>query len=110
MIPRWLSRRLPGSGAPPRPVLLRVVDADGRPVPKVQVSGYYWPRLEPLDAHRTTDSGGTCVLQWVKGAERMSLTVRHGDSEADAEIAIDRPDPERVVQVVLHPRAVASGC
>ncbi len=86
--------------APPFPAMLRVRDADGRPVPKVELRGVFEPTGRIVRKVQTT-ADGLCLLLWPRKAERVRLKVSAGAQTAEIEVHQRRPDPNRVIEVGL---------
>lgn len=84
----------------PFPAMLRVRDADGRPVPKVELVGVFEPSGRTIRKVQTT-AHGLCVLHWPQRAERLRLRVVAGAQSADLEVHPRRPEPSRVIEVEL---------
>lgn len=86
--------------APPFPAMLRVRDAAGRPVPKVELRGVFEPTGRAVRKVQTT-ADGLCMVHWPREAERLRLRVIAGLESAEVEVHQRRPEPSRVIEVDL---------
>jgi len=96
----WLRNRLTDDDDVYVPAMLRVRDAHGRVVPRVELDGTYEPSGQRIRRTLVTASG-LCLLPWPARSDRLRLEVRSGDGCASVEIASHRDDPERVIEVHL---------
>ncbi len=98
---RWLKSWF-GAGPPPTPVLLRVLDAAGRPPPVLDIETRWAP--SGRRAERTVRTAeGLCVVHWVGDEDEVELRIRGVDAEARLSVQRARRDGGRVREVRLTP-------
>jgi hypothetical protein len=101
---RWVTElfeRMLGRNAPRVPIFFRVKGPDGKPVPWVELEARFSPGNEYVRSKRHTDASGTCLLHWPRTADRVSVKIAHQGSSRAVDVWVERPDPHRVVEVVL---------
>ena len=91
------ARRIP---PPPFPAMLRVRDASGQPVPRVELEGTFEPAGRPLRKVQVT-ADGLCLVHWPRQAERLRLRITAGHESAEVDVGQRRSEPTRVIEVSL---------
>lgn len=98
---QWLKQKL--GAEPPRrvPTMFRVRDAAGETVPQVDLHCVFTPNQTEKKVRKITASG-LCILHWPKGSRHVRVQVKGPrGGAAEVEVAVDRPDPDRVIEVQL---------
>jgi hypothetical protein len=89
------------------PAMFRVRDSAGVLVPQVELVGTFEPGERPLRKRQLTASG-LCMVHWPETARRLRLEIRAGHEGTWVEVSTGRDEPDRVIEVQLERRAVAS--
>jgi len=98
---RWMMDRLRPEAPPTHPVLLRVADALGSPVDRVQLTATWYPSGEQIQRTARTAQGLT-LITWRKDAKRLSLELlAEGGSRGQLTVEHDRVNAGRVREVEL---------
>ncbi len=96
----WLKERFVGPTVPRVPMMLRVRDPRGDVVPQVDLHCVFEPNGRESKLRKITASG-LCILHWPKGSSRLRLFIQAPQGAAEVQVAMDRPDPDRVIEVQL---------
>ena len=96
----WLTSAFGLRGDPILPALVRVRDAQGKPVELVRLSGIFTPGGQRLSKSLVTASG-LCMIEWPARAKALNVRVGGGEEAAELQIQSRRSDPERVIEVQL---------
>ncbi|MCA9595310.1 MAG: hypothetical protein KC776_18455 [Myxococcales bacterium] len=93
--------------APALPFALRVSDAHGRPVKRVDLEGQWLPSGRPFRATPIV-ADGLCVIPWSGDDRVLQVQVRSGAGSGELTVERDREEPHRALGVRLREEAAVS--